>query len=215
MGLFGCGGESSTQYKGLAAVGAGGFLATSGGAGQAAAGRPQVDNGGSGGGGATCGPDCSVPVGRAMSVICPATDVSMWQPAAAGSDGQSCSVDADCGTIGPLLGRCLNGQCGADQCLTDGDCPTGQMCGCSSDFHACCTQTNRCIPSGCRVDGDCGENGVCSASIGYCGSLDGYYCHTAADRCHTDADCDAANPICNYIATLGYWTCQSAPLCSG
>jgi hypothetical protein len=230
LSLVGCGGEPSSPFNGPPVVSSGGSPGTNGGSPGATGGSPGTSGGagqpgaagsepiGTGGGPTSCGADCSVPVGRPTALACPATDVSMWETVDAGASGgaKSCSVDADCGTIGPVGGHCLNGQCGADECFTNSDCPSGKACGCSTDFHYCCTHVNRCVPSNCNVDSDCGENGACSAVIGYCGSLTGFYCHTADDQCHTDADCnDKSTPTCSYNSALGHWACEAPTTCAG
>jgi hypothetical protein len=167
-------------------------------------------------GATSCGSSCSVPTGRPESVACPATDVSAEEPAGNSTTMAACSTDADCGTA-TLSGHCLNGQCGPDQCLSDSDCPSGQACGCATQFAGNAFHTNRCVPSNCRVDSDCGENGFCSdTSSGYCGSFSGFYCHTPADQCHTDADCSSVStPTCSYQPMLGYWACQAHSVCTG
>ena len=202
-GTGGTGGSAGTS------VGTGGTISQAGAAGS--------------GGRVSCGDACSVPPGRPVAMACPATDVSRFGPVAGGaggaSDGASCTVDADCTGIDPQLlsTHCLNGQCGPDQCLTDSDCPTGQACGCASQFGGNAVHTNRCVASNCRVDKDCGQNGVCSAiDTGYCGSFDGFYCHMPDDQCHTDVDCtNMIAPRCTYIPMLGHWACEAASVCAG
>jgi hypothetical protein len=226
------GGVSGRGSGGLETVvdGMSGKAAT---AGAAPGGAGNTGKSGTGGtaGRTTCGSDCSVPTGRPESVACPATSVTGLPvnadtAGAGGAHDGTCTVDADCPTIidsgahlnstGPFVGRCLHGQCGFDQCLTDSDCPSGKMCACSTQFHSNGGHANYCIDANCRVDSDCGENGVCSVTIGYCGGPSGYYCHMPEDQCHTDVDCpDTTASACSYQPTLGYWACQAHAACAG
>jgi hypothetical protein len=215
-GTAGRGGSGGAETAGAESGG----RSSTGGSG--AAGTTSAGSGGMAGGLSRCGSTCSVPPGRPEPVACPVTDVSRFigpDAGAGGTDSVSCSVDADCATTGAELGLgyCLKGQCAADQCLTDGDCPSGHVCGCSTQFGGNALHTNRCVASTCNVDGDCGANGVCSpATTGYCGSLAGYYCHTTDDECHTSTDCvDKTKPTCDYQMTLGYWACQAVSVCAG
>ena len=50
---------------------------------------------------------------------------------------------------------------------------------------------NTCVPAQCRVNSDCGKGGdLLPSGAGPCyGGVTGYYCHSAADTCTTDADC--------------------------
>jgi hypothetical protein len=227
----GASGREQTGSGGVSGQGTGGknvVGGTAGKGGSAAAGAGTAGttghsgSGGDAGGPAICGADCSVPPGRPESVACPATDVSSEEPVAAGAggaDASSCSVDADCVMSDPrgLLVHCLKGQCGPDECLLDSDCPSGQACGCAGQFFGNAFHTNRCVPSNCRVDGDCAANGACSViTTGYCGSFNGFYCHTPYDQCHTDMDCtNPVVPICNYIPMLGHWACEAPTVCNG
>jgi hypothetical protein len=163
----------------------------------------------------------SQPVGRPQPTTCAATGY----PQPAEDAGVPCTTLADCLDAGePDYGpykACLGGQCSYQQCLTDSDCPTGTACGCANQFGGNAIHTNTCVPSQCRVDSDC-EGGVCSPSSGaYCGSLTGFYCHSAADTCETNADCcggDGGEPEfmqCVYDTTLGHFACQAAMVCAG
>lgn len=149
-------------------------------------------------------------VSRPQAVACAATNFI------GGVDGgpMACTVDADCQEAGIGI-YCRKGACSPDACLVDGDCPTGEACGCSNMFHGNISQANRCVMSSCRVDADCGAGGVCSPSFSArCGGLAGYYCHSAADSCHTDADC-CKSTQCRYQPTLGHWACQAIVVCNG
>ena len=136
-----------------------------------------------------------------------------------GGGGFDCSQDSDC-TAG-VNGRCNmnNGgavfcRCTYDVCMRDTDCPAGQACGChGAAFN---TDSNACVPGNCRVDSDCGAGGFCSPTIGGCGSLAGYYCHTANDTCSDDTDCAATGAIraCQYSMTSSRWECIDRLFCA-
>jgi hypothetical protein len=165
---------------------------------------PRCDGGGS----------PSEPGSRPTAVACNATP--SYLPDAGDA---SCTTSADCADAGALgyFKACLGGKCAIDACLTDSDCPSGQACGCSTQFGGNAIHTNACIPAECRVNTDCGSGGICSpAQIGYCGSLSGYYCHSTADTCTTAADCcDRSTPACEYEPTLGHFACQANSVCGG
>jgi hypothetical protein len=136
-----------------------------------------------------------------------------------------CLQDTDC-TAG-TNGRCGHAggpagcQCSYDACTQDTDCPTSQTCACHGspyiDFGSTCVQGN------CRVDADCGSGGFCSPSApagGWCGNVDGYYCHTPNDLCINDSDCPAGNGpsgfgdgFCEYSKTNHRWECQKVAVC--
>jgi hypothetical protein len=132
--------------------------------------------------------------------------------------GPSCSTDSDC-TAG-TNGRCNMNTGGAafcrctyDACVHDTDCATGvETCAChGAAFHP---DSNECIASGCRVDSDCGASGFCSPTIGGCGGLVGYYCHTAGDLCLDDADCTGgAIQACEYVSAASRWECVNRLFC--
>jgi hypothetical protein len=105
----------------------------------------------------------------------------------------------------------------ADQCTTDDQCSSGAMCGCSTYFNGNVIHSNLCIATQCQVDNDCGPGGFCSPSFtGHCSSLTGFYCHTTADSCSSNACCtDPARPLCEYAPQLGHWACQSVIVCNG
>jgi hypothetical protein len=126
-------------------------------------------------------------------------------------------MDSDC-TSG-VNGRCNmnNGgavfcRCTYDACMHDTDCPTGQACAChGADFHP---DSNECIAGNCRVDADCGANGFCSPTIGGCGGLAGYYCHTAGDLCVDDTDCTTGSlQACEYVSASARWECMDRLFC--
>jgi hypothetical protein len=162
-----------------------------------------------------------LPVHRPLPVTC-APSVALGQP----PPTKSCTKDADClGDAGYVWDRfCLNHTCSADQCLADSDCTAGAVCGCASQFGGNAIHTNLCVASTCRVDADCASMLCSPAYTGYCGSLAGYHCRSAADTCRTDADCasiksgDAGFTLpsqCSYEPTVGHWQCAPATVCMG
>jgi hypothetical protein len=131
-----------------------------------------------------------------------------------------CNSLADCG---PDAGgsyfylACLHGACSVDQCLIDSDCSAGQICACAAQLGGGPIRLgNVCMSTQCQVDADCTGGQVCSASIGNCGSLEGYDCHTPADACLTDSDCCGTTPLCAYQTASGHWACQTSTMvCPG
>jgi hypothetical protein len=97
--------------------------------------------------------------------------------------------------------------------MHDGDCGTGKLCACHGSPYTYGTG-NTCTPGNCRVDADCGPGGYCSPAFNTsgCGSLGGYYCHTANDQCVNDNDCPSAN-VCTYSASAAVWQCAATVLC--
>jgi hypothetical protein len=139
-----------------------------------------------------------------------------------GADGGGglCTSDAQCpqGPAGPSF--CFQSTCGPDQCLTDGDCPSGGVCSCKGMTRgwAGASPGNVCVPANCRTDGDCGPGGYCSPTVNYnCGSfygVEGYYCHRPGDACMNDSDCPEVDAggfrtpgYCAYDTQLGHWAC--------
>lgn len=92
--------------------------------------------------------------------------------------GGSCASDADCSGGERQRPRCAHTPtlvgpgkpkpgpqvraCVVDACLTDGDCPSGELCFCGAGVAA----TNRCAPSQCKADGDCSSGQTCQADPG-------------------------------------------------
>jgi hypothetical protein len=153
-------------------------------------------------------------MGRPAPVACPAHSA----PVIAGDGGPvSCNTLSDCQPDGSLnfYVACLNGVCSVDQCLADSDCGAGNVCECPGAGGGAVRLGNTCIATSCQVDSNCGANGVCSASTGYCGNVQGYYCHSSSDECLTNYDCCGSTPECAYQPTLGHWACQQATLCAG
>jgi Cys-rich repeat protein len=129
----------------------------------------------------------------------------------------SCSSNADCQVDGAVGGQtCVQNQCSYDQCLVDADCSTGELCVCSADNGGGDRlELNVCVPAQCHVDSDCGAGQYCSPSRGYCGSVEGYYCHTALDTCvDPTTDCPCGGFACLYTPTVGHFVCGT-PTCAG
>lgn len=131
--------------------------------------------------------------------------------------GLACSTDSDCtaGTNGRCnmnLGGAAFCRCTYDTCAHDTDCATGSTCAChGAEFHA---DGNECIPGNCRTDADCGADGFCSPTIGGCGGLAGYYCHTPSDLCLDDGDCTGSTPqACEFVTTSSRWECVERFFC--
>jgi hypothetical protein len=133
-----------------------------------------------------------------------------------------CSNDAQCtsGTNGRCVmsgGGVVDCSCTYDTCTHDTDCGAGRTCACHGSPYTF-GQGNTCMPGNCRVDSDCGPGGYCSPAWdpNSCGSLGGYYCHTAADQCIDDTDC-AASPngpaVCTYSTSTKRWECTISPAC--
>src|SRR5439155_18880965 len=82
-----------------------------------------------------------------------------------------CATDSDC-TDGR---RCDKGSAKCVQCVEDGDCPAGAVCGAD---HGC--------GRGCTAAHGCGDAGVCETDASVC------------VECNTDADCgEPARPRCD------------------
>ncbi len=138
-----------------------------------------------------------------------------------GGGGGACSSDSSCtagsnGRCVESMGGALFCSCSYDACKHDTDCPTNQLCAChGSPFVG--GAGNACVDGNCRVDSDCGAHGYCSPSHGSagCGGLNGYYCHTSADKCTNDSDCvsSAGADVCAWSATDSRWQCQQPLLC--
>lgn len=210
LAATGCGSSSGTPAGGSAGTGSPGSADATGSAGS---------EGGAGQGG--------MPPHRAQALACSPTSADQFPTIDGGTRAMSCTTDADCvqdGGYNPFR-YCFQGLCRVDQCLVDGDCSTGQACGCSTQsggtaaylFH-----TNLCVPATCRVDADCGASGLCSPAIGdYCTSLVGYHCRSAADTCRTDADCHSVMDggitvlsSCRYAPDVHHWQCLPFSYCS-
>ncbi len=109
-------------------------------------------------------------------------------------------------------GRCYvyGYNCSYDECFTDEDCGPGRLCMCGYGEDG----NHVCVQAGCRTDADCPGGKLCSPTLtAFCPNLSrvvGYYCHTDADECGTDADCalDIANGYCIFDGDLAHWRCS-------
>lgn len=173
--------------------------------------------GGAGGSGGSTGTSIPEPdVHRAEAVAC--TAVRPDGKIDPGSPPGECAADGDC--VAGDNGRCvqdLGGDpfCSYDECQSDDDCGGGSVCECRNPevFDA-----NVCVHGNCKVDADCGEGGYCSPSAvtlsKYCtegvpiGSV-GYFCHTAADACSDDSDCEGTGtlPACLFDVDAMRFAC--------
>lgn len=104
--------------------------------------------------------------------------------------------------------------CTYDACMHDTDCNKGEVCACHGSPYVG-GYGNACVQGDCRVDSDCGPAGYCSPAYdtNSCGGLLGYYCHTAADQCVNDTDCQsqAGYDVCTFIGSR--WQCAAEELC--
>jgi hypothetical protein len=138
--------------------------------------------------------------------------------------GGECQKDADC-KVGKNA-RCRfqpgghaipTNRCEYSMCFTDDDCKAGTVCSCGGSGGV----RSSCLPSNCRVDADCKETGFCSPSFGDapyggCWTYAGYYCHTNADTCSNDSDCQTngdTSKTCSYQSSLGHWACVANRQC--
>jgi hypothetical protein len=146
---------------------------------------------------------CAPQESRPSAAVCPVTQAPVGSPTA-------CTTDTDCtgaGTSGPF---CLGGTCGFDACLTDGDCSSGTLCACASEFYGGNGRHgNVCVAATCRVDADCGGGSICAPSRGYCGGFEGFHCVSAGT-----GGCDSGDS-CQFVPETGHFECQQQPVCSG
>jgi hypothetical protein len=130
----------------------------------------------------------------------------------------SCASDAECMLDGESIvpQHCIAQQCGVDECFVDSDCGSDRLCVCSADDGGGLRlPVNRCVAAQCHVDADCGAGAYCSPSRGYCGSVDGFYCHTSEDTCVDEStDCSCGGNACVYAPPVGHFVCGTN-ICSG
>jgi hypothetical protein len=136
----------------------------------------------------------------------------------------SCTSDSECPATSDagVNGRCTPSEeqgpaigcpsCQYDQCATDSECGAGSVCACGGSASTG-RYPNGCLAGNCQVDSDCGPGGFCSPDVGFCGEgTVGYYCHTAGDQCHNDADCqndpNSFGGQCVYDTSKKIWDCQ-------
>jgi hypothetical protein len=153
---------------------------------------------------------------RPTPEVCPGT-----RPPSGGCDSvdppsDECHADSDC-MQGGRDGRCLPYSfystciCVYDGCYQDSECAAGHVCQCQDDG-------NYCISAECAVDADCGPAGFCSRPIiepgcGISGAYGGWSCHTAADSCLDNSDCNPGSYCVKVIAT-GRWECRQLSFCA-
>jgi hypothetical protein len=127
-------------------------------------------------------------------------------------DAGTCKTSADC----PTNLQCWGGQCTLDSCLTDSDCTAGTVCVCGDTFYGGnAAHGNVCVTAACKTDADCGANGYCSPSIGYCGGVESYNCHTPEDACiNPQYDCAGCGNQCSFSPQVGHFVCLQA-ICAG
>jgi hypothetical protein len=160
------------------------------------------------------GPPSSPPLdSRPSATTCPRTDIG-----APDAGLLSCNTNADCLVDGANYGlQCVEHTCGIDQCLTDSDCPSNQLCVCS-DMTGGATglHVNECVSAACHTDADCGAGDYCIPSRGSCGAVSGYYCTSAQDTCvDPQTDCTACGGnSCVYTPVVGHFVCATSG-CNG
>lgn len=141
------------------------------------------------------------------------------------SDASACIPDG--GQPTPYTpSYCVAGTCGFDQCVTDDDCKSNEVCACAGSLYGTMATAgaNHCVPANCHVDSDCGTCGFCSPSAPYgCGPGWGtaqYACHRPGDACYQDGDCGMGtgnlntSPYCAWNPASGGWSCATG-ICSG
>jgi hypothetical protein len=226
------GGSSSGSSSGSSGSGSGSGSGSSGGS-SSGSGGSSSSGSGSGSGGSSGGSSSGADGGQRVPVNHRTSDAQCSQPASPGQcmitgdppPPDQCTSDADCADAG-VNGRCVESsggaaivcRCTSDTCVHDTDCPSQQVCSCHGAPYSG-GAGNTCMPGNCRVDSDCGAGGFCSPSYGtaLCGSLGGYYCHTATDSCVDDIDC--ASPggpgaqVCAYSSSDGRWECVQEVAC--
>jgi hypothetical protein len=149
----------------------------------------------------------------------PTADACPSGPGSCTIAGSSCASDSDC--TQSAHGHCdSNGttSCGCryDQCVSDGECGASNSCVCASQIVSgqLGNPGNVCSKVGnCHVDSDCGAGGSCSPSptvngcLPWVGTVEGYFCHAAADSCNNDVDCASGGGKCGFLPELGHWGC--------
>ena len=217
-------GGSSSGTGSSGASGSGGSSSSSGGPlpdGSACLGRTTFDG----------GPRGTPTQHRATATACNVSVPNCLPSTDGGISGQACSTSADCNpdaatSYNNAYTVCLHGHCAIDNCLADSDCAANEICSCSADAYGgnACVHRNTCVPAPqCHVDADCGAGGYCSPNIGYCGSVEGYYCHRPTDPCvdpTTDCTCPSNGGFsvpaaCVYEPTVGKFLCAQASVCAG
>jgi len=157
--------------------------------------------------------------------ICP--DLSAHRHVAA-----QCDADYEpwtCDTCGPcpedeVCHKTPGGSCACQRlCGGDADCLDAETCACafrappevSYGGYGFVSSIPRCRPGDCRTDADC-EGGRCGVSVGVCGGIEGFWCHTAEDECEGPEQCTAMDPLlqrCAFDKDDGRWVCAGYALC--
>jgi len=230
--VLGCSGNSVSTADGEGATGSAGSTGNAGTAGSVGAigsagatGTAGASGAGGNAGSAGTGGTAGTLPHRPVAAACAAS--TNWAPIAILPDASatSCATDNDCrpdGGFSALTLYCQKHVCTPDQCFTDANCLTGQLCECSFSFgHG--LHGNFCVTTGCHVDADC-ASGLCSPTGdgGVCGSFLGYRCRSAVDTCRSDSDCpnkpDGGVTLpnrCIYAPEVGHWHCTPGPFCMG
>jgi hypothetical protein len=105
--------------------------------------------------------------------------------------------------------------CTYHECLSDDDCGK-YVCDCRTEYYT--TSVNRCLTRGnCQTDADCG-NDYCSLSWDSCSeklpyTSDGYFCHTARDKCRDHGDCER-DEYCGFAPDQKRWVCRQSAYCA-
>lgn len=142
---------------------------------------------------------------RATAPTCAAKRTSAEPVLNASVTSLGCTKNADCtGLNAHCVVRGNATACAADACTTNAECPGVAVCECSP-------VANFCVAGGCLSDEDCGPGGYCSPSG--CSPSDApHYCHTTADECLDDSDCQGA-AVCRYQASSKTWRCITTSAC--
>lgn len=127
----------------------------------------------------------------------------------------SCETDADCTTQDHggcrfFPGEPTDGTCACVYaCTDDSGCPAAEACayvGALGDAET----GGACLDAGCRSGADC-ASGECGASFpegfGFGDSQVGFFCRSAADTCHSDAECVAGKGC--FVAPEGHFECRA------
>jgi hypothetical protein len=184
---------------------------------------PSPDTGCPGSGPSNAGTLAAPPSHRAQATACSTPGPANCDIGDAGA-GASCSNDSDCAAPDGSFTWytfCLHGTCATDECITDSDCASNEVCNCASDsgYGGSVCHVNRCLPANCHVDADCGPGGFCTPSVGYCGGILGFYCHKPTDPCldpSVDCHCPGLSvPACVYSPQGANWVCGEAAGCAG
>ena len=167
---------------------------------------------GDAGGGPTCtagGLNCATN-GECCSNLCDPMTHLCAQPMCKTAGG-SCANPNDCCNF-----DCVNGTCGTDQCISDGQSCTAGSTPCCSGPSACQNGTCAQLGTGCHTAGNaCSSNtdccsGSCDMTTKTCAAPSTIsFCGQTSDICFKDADC--CTGICSAAGSTGAGTCQPIP----